>query len=563
MTQPTTPRLDDDARPAVHRRRVAGMEFAPAVFVPSAALILGFVALGVAAPDLAGEVFGAVQGWIVTNLGWFYTLAVSGFLVFALWVGLGRYGHVRLGPPDSRPRYSATAWFAMLFSAGMGIGVLFWSVAEPLTHYATPPYGDPETVESARQAMVLTFLHWGLHGWAIYAIIGLGLALLAYRHRLPMAMRSLLHPLLGDRIYGPIGHAVDVFAILGTMFGIATTLGIGAQQIAAGLDRLFDLGSGLPTQLWVVGLATAAATVSVVSGLDRGIKLLSQAALYLGLAVFAFVLFTGPTAYALTATVDSIGLYLQRLPETAMRGTTSADPTWMGDWTLFYWGWWLAWSPFVGMFVARVSRGRTVREFVLGVLLVPSVVVALWYGVFGNMALRRALDGDDALVDAAVNDVPVAIFDFFEGFPFTSLLSVVGLVVIIIYFVTSSDSASFVIDMLASGGDEEPAVGTRVFWAVSEGLVGATLLVAGGLQAMRTFQITTGLPLLALTIATCVAITVALRREDQPVDVSGRPASAATAAVEGGDAAATDAAATDAAVAATEARPSGAARRGS
>jgi choline/glycine/proline betaine transport protein len=500
----------------VARRRILGVDLAPAVFVPSAVLILGFVAFGVAAPEVAGEIFGDVQGWIVTNLGWFYTLAVSGLLVFTLWIGLGRFGDIRLGPPDARPTFSSTAWFAMLFSAGMGIGVLFWSVAEPLTHYATPPYGEAETAEAARQAMVLTFLHWGLHGWAIYAIVGLGLALMAYRRGLPMAMRSLLHPLIGDRIYGPTGHVVDVFAILGTMFGIATTLGIGAQQIAAGLDRVFGISPGLSTQLWVIGLATAAATISVVSGLDRGIKLLSQAALYLGLGIFAFVLVAGPTAFALTATVDSIGLYLQRLPETALRGTSSADAGWMGDWTLFYWGWWLAWSPFVGMFVARVSRGRTVREFVLGVLLVPTIVVFLWYGVFGNMALQRALAGDDGLVDAALNDIPVAIFEFFTVFPLTSVVSVVGLLVIIIYFVTSSDSASFVIDMLASGGDEDPPVGTRVFWAVSEGLVGAALLVAGGLQAMRTFQITTGLPLLVLTIATCVAIVAALREEARP-----------------------------------------------
>jgi choline/glycine/proline betaine transport protein len=522
VSDPTTPAAaTDTVEPLVERRRIMGVDIAPAVFVPSAVLILGFVVLGVAAPDTANEVFGRVQTWIVTNLGWLYTLAVSGFLVFVLWIGLGRFGQVRLGPPDSRPRYSYSAWFAMLFSAGMGIGVLFWSVAEPLAHFANPPYGDPETAEAARQAMVLTYLHWGLHGWAIYVVIGLGLALMAYRLRLPMAMRSLLHPLIGDRIYGPIGHAVDVFAILGTMFGVATTLGFGAQQLSAGLERLFGLSSGLSTQLWVIGLATLAATISVVSGLDRGIKLLSQTALYLGLAILGFVLIAGPTAYALTATVDSIGLYLQRLPETAFRGTTSADAEWMGDWTLFYWGWWLAWSPFVGMFVARVSRGRTVREFVLGVLLVPSLVIALWYGVFGNIALRRALDGDDAFLDAAVNDVPVAIFDFFDAFPFTSLVSVVGLVVIIVYFVTSSDSASFVIDMLASGGDEDPPVGTRVFWAVSEGLVGGTLLVAGGLQAMRTFQITTGLPLLVLAVATCVAIVIALRAEQAPPGRAG------------------------------------------
>jgi choline/glycine/proline betaine transport protein len=513
-----------DGSQQVHQRSVLGFQTNPTVFFVSAGAILALVVFGVAAPETAETVFAGIQDFIVAELGWFYSIVVSGFLIFVLWIGLGRFGRIRLGPDDSRPDYSYVTWFAMLFSAGMGIGVLFWSVAEPLNHFADPPYGSAETAEAARNAVNLTYLHWGLHGWGIYVVVGLSLAYMSYRRGLPMAMRSTLHPLLGDRVYGPVGHAVDIFAILGTMFGVATTLGLGAQQGAAGLEHLFAIDGGLTTQLWIIALATGAAIASVVSGLDRGIRRLSEIALALGLAIFLYVLVFGETAYGLSSTVESIGFYIQHLPETALRGTAFADSEWMGAWTFFYWGWWLAWSPFVGVFIARISRGRTVREFVLGVLLVPTTLVFVWYGVFGHMAMRRVLeDGDENLLSTAVDDIPVAIFVFFEEFPFAFALSIVGLLVIAIYFVTSSDSASFVIDMLASGGDPDPPTRSRVFWATTEGLVGAMLLVAGGLEAMQMFQITTGLPLAVLLIAICVALVSSLREDrratrTEPVD---------------------------------------------
>lgn len=497
-------------------QRLAGGAVDPPVFVTSAVLVLGLAVFGVVAPDAAAEVFGTIQGVIVDQFGWFYSLSASGFLVFVLWIAFSRHGRVRLGPDDAEPEYGYVTWFSMLFSAGMGIGVLFWSVAEPLNHYANPPYGEAETAAAAQQAINLTFLHWGLHGWAIYTVVGLVLAYVVFRRGQPMAMRSTLQPLLGDRVYGPAGHAIDVFAILGTMFGVATTLGIGAQQGSEGLAYLFGLEADLSLQLTIVAVATAAALASVVSGLDRGIKRLSQLAFVLGLFMLGYVLLLGPTGYALSATVESLGRYAQTLPGTALRGTAFADADWMADWTLFYWGWWLAWSPFVGIFIARVSRGRTIREFVLGVLFVPTLVIFLWYGVFGHTALRRVLAGDDGLLTTATDNLPAAIFVFFEAFPLPGLVSAVGLLVIAVYFVTSSDSASFVIDMLASGGDLDPPVRTRVFWAATEGVVGAMLLVAGGLSAMRTFQITTGLPLAVLLIGMCAALVRALRHERRP-----------------------------------------------
>jgi choline/glycine/proline betaine transport protein len=506
-------RAQTEQRGEVARRSVLGFETSPPVFITSAVLIIGLALFGVLWPTTAEDVFAAVMDFIATQFGWFYTIVVSAFLVFVLWVGLGRYGRIRLGPDDARPDYSYLTWFAMLFSAGMGIGVLFWSVAEPLNHFAIPPYGEAETAEAARQAINLTYLHWGLHGWGIYVVVGLALAYFAYRRDLPMAMRSMLHPLLGDRIYGPVGHAVDVFAILGTMFGVATTLGLGAQQIAAGMAHVFPIEANLTLEVWIVVLATLAAIISVVSGLDRGIKRLSQAAIALAVVMFGYVLLAGPTAYALSATVENIGYYLQRLPETALRGSVYADSEWMADWTLFYWGWWLAWSPFVGVFIARISRGRTIREFVFGVMLVPTTVVFVWYGVFGNLGLRRVLGGETELLDVAVDNMPAAIFAFFEAFPLTMAVSLVGILVILIYFVTSSDSASFVIDMLAAGGHPDPPRRSRVFWATSEGLIATMLLLAGGLDAMRSFQITTGLPLAVLLIAICVALVSALRHD--------------------------------------------------
>lgn len=498
----------------IHRRRILGLETSPPVFITSALLILGFVVFGVVWPGVAEEVFSSVQDWISIRAGWFYTIVVSAFVVVILWFGLGRFGRIRLGPEGSRPDYGYLTWFAMLFSAGMGIGVLFWSVAEPLNHFAAPPYGEAETAEAARQAVNLTYLHWGLHGWGIYAVVGLGLAYMSFRRGLPMAMRSTIHPLVGDRIFGPLGHAVDVFAILGTMFGVATTLGIGAQQTGAGLDHIFGTGTGVGIEIAIIVVFTTVAVASVVTGLDRGIKRLSQFALALGVAMFGYVLLLGPTTYALTATVENIGYYIQYLPETAFRGHVYADTTWMADWTLFYWGWWLAWSPFVGIFIARISRGRTIREFVLGVMLVPTLFVFVWYGVFGNMALRGVLAGQrDELLDTAVENIPAAIFVFFEDLPLTPIVASVGLLVIAIYFVTSSDSASYVIDMLASGGHPNPPTASRVFWATSEGLVAVMLLVAGGLDAMRAFQLTTGLPLGVLLVAICAALVVALRHD--------------------------------------------------
>jgi choline/glycine/proline betaine transport protein len=402
----------------------------------------------------------------------------------------------------------------MLFSAGMGIGVLFWSVAEPITHFGNPPLGEAGTAEAATLAMDITLLHWGLHGWCVYVVVGLGLAYAAYRGGRPLTFRSALYPIFGERIRGPIGHAIDIFAVLGTMFGVATSLGLGAQQINSGLHYLLGVEVSTGAQLLLIAGITAMATVSVVSGLDRGIRLLSRLAIWLALPLFLYVLLAGPTEVALRSVGEYGGHYLMAIGRQGFGSSLGGSTAWQGDWTLFYWGWWIAWSPFVGMFVARISRGRTIREFVLGVLLVPTAVTCIWFCVFGGIGLDRVAGGDEILASAVEDNFAVAIFVFFGSFPAPTLLSVVGLIIIIVFFVTSSDSASLVIDYIAAGGDPDPPKQQRIFWATTEGIVAAVLLLGGGIEPMRAFQLITGLPLAVILLLICYSIVRSLRAEE-------------------------------------------------
>nr|VFJ99107.1 MAG: choline/glycine/proline betaine transport protein [Candidatus Kentron sp. H]VFJ99287.1 MAG: choline/glycine/proline betaine transport protein [Candidatus Kentron sp. H]VFK04602.1 MAG: choline/glycine/proline betaine transport protein [Candidatus Kentron sp. H] len=488
----------------------------PIVFFGSAGLILAFVIFGTVFTEAAQTLFDTIQTAISSRYGgWFYHASITFCLFFCLWLCLSRYGKIRLGGDDERPKYGYLTWFSMLFSAGMGIGVLFWSVAEPITHFTHPPMGEAGTPEAAAQAMNFTLLHWGLHGWAVYAIVGLGLAYVAYRRHQPLTFRCILYPLFGERVRGPIGDAIDIFAVLGTMFGVATTLALGAQQINAGLSHLLGVEVSMSAQLWLIAGITAMATASVVSGLDRGICWLSRLAIWLALPLLLFLLFAGPTLAVLQSVIESTGHYLYAIGRQGLWSDLGGSTEWQGDWTLFYWAWWIAWSPFVGMFVARISRGRTVREFVLGVLFVPTLVSCLWFGLFGGLALDFVAAGNQVLANAVEENFAVAIFVFFDAFPATALLSVIGVAIIIIFFVTSSDSASLVIDYIAAGGDPDPPKRQRVFWATTEGAVAAMLLVSGGIAPMRTFQLITGLPLAVILLLICYAIVRLLRSEAQ------------------------------------------------
>ncbi|WP_407353854.1 BCCT family transporter [Luteimonas sp. R10] len=486
----------------------------PPVFFASAILALVFVALGAFMPEWSDALFGDVQDWVVESAGWFYVLAVAGFLVFVVALAFSNFGKLKLGPDHSTPDYSYLSWFAMLFSAGMGIGLMFFGVAEPIMHYATPPVGDPETVAAARQAMRVTFFHWGVHAWAIYAVVALSLAYFAFRHGLPLTIRSSLYPLIGERIYGPIGHAVDVFAVLGTLFGVATSLGFGVIQVNSGLAYLFDVPVGIGTQMILIAVITGIATVSVGLGLDAGIRRISELNMILAVTLLAFVLIAGPTVYLLQTLVQNTGMYVSNLFSMTFNLYAYEPTGWIGGWTLFYWGWWIAWSPFVGMFIARVSRGRTIREFVTGVLLVPLGFTFMWMTFFGNTALHMVMvDGAAGLMEAVAEDSSVALFQFFELLPLSSITSLLATLLVVTFFVTSSDSGSLVVDMLTSGGEEEGPLWQRIFWALVEGAIAAVLLFAGGLDALQAATIASALPFTVVMLLMCWGMVRAMRLE--------------------------------------------------
>ena len=488
----------------------------PPVFYVSAGLIVAFASLGSLFAEQAESLFNAVQAGIVTAFGWFYIAAVAGFLGFVLYLMLSRHGQVKLGPDDSEPDYSYLSWFAMLFSAGMGIGLIFFGVAEPIYHYTAPPVGEAETIAAARQAMKITFFHWGFHAWAIYIVVGLALAYFSFRHNLPLTLRSALYPLIGERIHGPIGHAVDIFAVLGTMFGVATSLGLGVAQVNAGLEYLFGVPQNAGVQIVLIAAITALATISVVLGLDRGIRRLSELNIGLALMLLVFVLFAGPTVFLLQTLVQNTGAYLDDLVQLTFRMFAYEPSGWMGSWTLFYWGWWIAWSPFVGMFIARISRGRTIREFILGVLFVPVLFTFVWMTVFGDTALWFELNGLAPIAQVVSENMPVALFAMLNELPLSAVTSLVATLLVITFFVTSSDSGSLVIDIITSGGMDEPPTWQRVFWAVMEGVVAAVLLVAGGLGALQTAAIAGGLPLAVIMVFICYGLLRSLQGERAP-----------------------------------------------
>ncbi|MBO2661973.1 BCCT family transporter [Shewanella algae] len=466
-------------------------------------------------PNEAQELFKSAQSWLELKAGWLYIMGVAIFLVFIIFVMVSRFGDIKLGPDHAEPDYSYKSWIAMLFSAGMGIGLMFFGVGEPVMHYLAPPDADPQTVEAAKEAMKITFFHWGIHAWAIYAVVALSLAYFSYRHKLPLLPRSALYPLIGERIYGPIGHCVDTFAVLGTMFGVATSLGFGVLQVNSGLNYLlgdsFPISSTVQVAL-IIGI-TLIATGSVFSGLDKGVKRLSELNLGLAFVLMMIVLLFGPTVALLQSFVQNTGSYLSELvSKTFNLYAYEQKNDWLGGWTLLYWGWWISWSPFVGTFIARVSRGRTIREFLVGILFVPSGFTFLWMTVFGNSAIDAIMNhGAEYLATAVSTDVSVALFTFFEHLPLSSLLSVIAVCLVVTFFVTSSDSGSLVIDNLTSGGDADAPVWQRIFWALMQGVVASVLLLAGGLQALQTAAIASAMPFLLVMLLICFGLFKALQ----------------------------------------------------
>jgi choline/carnitine/betaine transport len=502
-----------------------GFDIHPQVTFVSSALVTVFIVLTLMFREEADQFFQDALAAISVNFGWFFILTANVLIIAALVFAFSRFGEIRIGGPDAKPEFGRFGWFAMLLSAGMGIGLMFWSVGEPIFHYANPSplFGvEGGTPEALQAALGTTFFHWGLHPWAIYAIVGLGLAFFSYNRGLPLTIRSIFYPLLGDRIYGFWGNVIDVLSVMATLFGLATSLGLGVSQVAAGLDALIGTPTTTTFQVGLIVVITGAATLSVMAGLDKGVKRLSQFNMGLAALFLLFILVVGPTVFILSGLTQSLGFYLETLPELSLWTETFRDTNWQGSWTVFYWAWWISWSPFVGMFIARVSKGRTVREFILGVMIVPTLLSLVWMAAFGGSALSLQASGAVDLVAAVDEDVATALFVMLEAFPLRAVTSTIGIVLVIVFFVTSSDSGSLVIDHLTSGGKLNSPRTQRVFWAVMEGLVAAVLLIGGGLTTLQAGAIATGLPFAIILLFMVWALYVAFRRERFALDVLER-----------------------------------------
>ena len=486
------------------------------VFVPAAAIMLLLVIGTAVNPVAAGELFSTVLAFTTDTFGWFYMLAVAIFLMSIIALAFSPYGSIKLGPDHAEAEYKFLEWFAMLFSAGYGIALLFYGVAEPVIHFASPPLATPQTIEAAKEAMQIAYFHWGFHIWAIYGVVGLSLAYFSFRHGLPLSVRSTLYPLIGDKIYGPIGHTVDVFAIVGTMFGIATSLGLSVSQINAGLNYLMPNTVPVSTtvQVIIIALVTGAALISVLAGMDKGVKRLSILNMVLATALMLFVFIVGPSIFILNAFMENTGSYLGNIVERTFSLQAYQSSDWIGSWTLFIFAWTIAWAPFVGLFIAKISRGRTIREFVLGVMLVPTLFTFFWFSVFGDTALHMIMvDGYTSLISEVQNNQAIALFKLLENLPFTQIVSSLTVLLIITFFVTSSDSGSLVIDALAAGGRSDTPWWQRTFWVVTEGAVAAVLLIAGGLEALQTAAIVSALPFAIIILISTFGMWRALRIE--------------------------------------------------
>ncbi|WP_106531328.1 BCCT family transporter [Chitinophaga niastensis] len=463
--------------------------------------------------ESANEWFAHTQYLITENLGWFFILTVNFVLIFCLSMAFGKFGHIRLGGENAEPEFSTMSWFAMLFSAGMGIGIMFFSIAEPVSHFAKPPKPVGNPIEAARQAMDFTFLHWGLHAWGIYALVGLALAFFSFNKKLPLTFRSLFYPFLGEKIHGWWGHSIDILSVMATLFGLSTSLGLGVQQMNAGMNFLFGWPVSVGLQSVLILAVTSIATISVFSGLDKGVKILSNANMMMALALMLFIFIFGPSIYLLKSFIQNTGSYLADFIQISTWNDSYRQSGWQNSWTVFYWAWWIAWSPFVGSFIARISKGRTVKEFVLGVLIVPALLTFLWMTIFGSTALSFILHGDNTMISAVKENISTALFVFLQKIPFTFFLSLLAVVLVSFFFITSSDSGSLVIDNITSGGAPKTPALQRIFWAFLQGIIAIVLLLGGGLQALQTAVIIAGFPFAIIILLMCYSLRQGMQEE--------------------------------------------------
>ena len=510
--QEEQPQLPDDEE----YRKLFGLDiYLTPVFVISSITIVAFVTGSLVFQEAATEVFKNTREWLTINLDWFFMIAANLTLLFCLYVACSPLGKVRLGGADAKPEYSNATWFAMLFAAGVGIGLLFYGVAEPLYYFQRPPLGlTAGTEEAAAVGIAATVFHWGLHGWSIYGLVGLALGFFAYNRGLPLTIRSAFYPLFGDRIWGWPGHVIDTFAIFAGLFGLATSLGLGVQQVTSGLNYLFDVPANNTTMVVLIVAITSIALISVLAGINVGIKRLSQFNIILALLLLLAVLALGPTLYIFRSMFAALGSYFVKIvPLSNWVGREDVD--FLHGWTTFYWAWWFAWAPFVGTFIARISKGRTVREFMIFVLIPPMVLCLLWFGVFGSTALHQhTVEGYTGVTEnVAAWKLEIALFKMFDQLPLTKLLSSVAILLIIVFFVTSSDSGSLILDTIAAGGKVDAPVAQRVFWCTIEGLVAIALLLGGGLNSLQAASLATGFPFALVLLGMAVCVWIGLRRE--------------------------------------------------
>ncbi len=504
-----------------------GLDIHNRVFAISGLLVVAFVVLTLAFQNQVEPMFTAMRGWLTSNLDWFFISAGNVFVLVCLGLAVSPLGRVRLGGTEATPDYTYLGWFSMLFAAGMGIGLMFFGVSEPLSHFGSAfggtavengvrtdwaPLGAAagDAAAATRLGMAATIYHWALHPWAIYAILALGLALFSFNKGLPLTVRSVFYPLLGERVWGWPGHVIDILAVLATLFGLATSLGYGAAQASSGLNFLFDVPLGNTTQIVLVIGITAIALFSVVAGLDAGVKRLSEINMVLAVLLLVFVVAVGPTLDIVTGFFANLGAYFQYLPALS-NPVGRDDANFSQGWTAFYWAWWISWSPFVGMFIARVSRGRTVREFIISVLIVPSLACVLWMTVFGETAIIQFVrDGYEAATKA---ELPLQLFSMLDALPLAQITSFIAIILVVVFFVTSSDSGSLVIDVIAAGGKVDAPTPQRVFWCVFEGLVAIALILGGGLVALQAMAVSTGLPFTIVLLMSTVAVIKGLMSE--------------------------------------------------
>ncbi len=517
--RPTASLFDDAGKLEPGQNNWSGMGFDihPQVTFISTLVLAVFVVLSLMFQEDAARISSSLMETISSGAGWFLILAVNIVIIAIVYFAFSNLGKIKIGGNDAKPEFSTLGWYAMLLSAGMGIGLMFWSVGEPIYHLGNPSpmFGDiaAGSAAAAQASMGVTFFHWGLHPWAIYALVGLGLAFFAYNRGLPLTIRSIFYPILGNRIYGFWGNLIDVLSVLATLAGLATSLGLGVQQVNAGLNYLFGVEISTGIQVVLIIVITLIATLSVAAGLDGGVKRLSEINMGIAGLFMLFLVVVGPTIYLLSGFTQNIGFYLTKLPQISLWTETFRESNWQGSWTVFYWAWWISWSPFVGMFIARISKGRTVREFLVGVMIVPTLLSFIWMSVFGGSAIYLQTTGQANLISAVEANVSTALFEMLKYFPLTEVLSFIGILLVTIFFVTSSDSGSLVVDHLTSGGKLDSPVPQRIFWAIMEGLVAAVLLIGGGLKTLQTASIATGLPFTFVLLVIIYSLYIDLKQE--------------------------------------------------